>query len=296
MAEVHAWHPPVTGIAEVFHARFTDHAYPMHAHGTWTLLIVDDGMVRYDLDRHEHGAPSDVVTLLPPHVPHNGTAATAHGFRKRVVYLDGPQLDESLIGMAVDRPGLRDPLLRRRVHQLHTALTPTGEELEAETRLVLIRERLDRHLRRAAGVVPDRRDPVLAHRLRELLDTRIAEGVTLAEAARLLHAHPSHLVRAFGQAFGMPPHQYLTTRRVDLARRLLLEGLPLSETATAAGFCDQSHLTRHFRRVVGISPGRYARPGRPAPPVPESHERPSNGSPAVATGATGRPTRRTRRP
>ncbi|CAM3705452.1 hypothetical protein GCM10009799_27560 [Nocardiopsis rhodophaea] len=51
-------------MAEVFHAHFTDHAYPMHTHGTWTLLIVDDGAIRYDLNCHEHGALDQVVTLL----------------------------------------------------------------------------------------------------------------------------------------------------------------------------------------------------------------------------------------
>lgn len=71
-AEVRAWRPAVPGIMEVFHAHFTDHAYPMHVHDSWTLLIVDDGAVRYDLDRHEHGALDSMVTLLPPSVPHNG--------------------------------------------------------------------------------------------------------------------------------------------------------------------------------------------------------------------------------
>ena len=65
------------GIAEVFHARFTDHAYPVHAHDTWTLLVVDQGMIRYDLHRHEHGALRTAVTLLPPHVAHTGRSATA---------------------------------------------------------------------------------------------------------------------------------------------------------------------------------------------------------------------------
>jgi hypothetical protein len=53
---VHAWRPPVPGVVEVFHARMTSHVYPMHTHEAWTLLIVDDGKIRYDLHRHEHGA------------------------------------------------------------------------------------------------------------------------------------------------------------------------------------------------------------------------------------------------
>ena len=83
--------------------------------------------------------------------------------------------------------------------------------------------------------------------------------MTLDEAARLLHAHPTHLVRAFSGEFGIAPHQYLTARRLDRARRLLLDGLPPGEVAAATGFYDQSHLNRSFKRLVGTTPGRFAR-------------------------------------
>ena len=257
--DVSAWRPRVPGVLEVFHAHFVEYAYPMHVHDSWTLLIVDDGAVRYDLDRHERGTPHDTVTLLPPHVPHNGSPATPDGFRKRVLYLDSTHLGEELIGAAVDRPDLRDPLLRLRVGQLHGALVRAGEEFEAASRLALVAERLRTRLR-ATDVPrprPARVDPPLARQLRALLDERLVDGITLDEAARLVHAHPAHLVRAFSAAFGMPPHRYLTARRVDRARRLLLDGLPVGEVATATGFYDQAHLTRHFRKLVGVPPGRY---------------------------------------
>lgn len=254
---VSAWRPRVPGVLEVFHAHFVEYAYPMHVHDTWTLLIVDDGAVRYDLDRHERGTPHDTVTLLPPHVPHNGSPATPDGFRKRVLYLDSTHLGDELIGAAVDRPDLRDPLLRLRVGQLHGALVRAGEEFEAASRLALVAERLRTRLRATDVNRPARVDPPLARRLRELLDERLVDGIALDEAARLTHAHPAHLVRAFSAAFGMPPHRYLTARRVDLARRLLLDGLPVGEVATATGFYDQAHLTRHFRKLVGVPPGRY---------------------------------------
>jgi len=257
--EVSAWRPRIPGVVEVFHAHFTEYAYPMHVHEAWTLLIVDDGAVRYDLDRHEHGTPHDTVTLLPPHVPHNGSPATPHGFRKRVLYLDGTHLREDLIGAAVDQPDLRDPVLRRRVGQLHTALAHAGDELEAESRLTFIGERLRSQLRPNTGADTPRPDPALARRLRELLDERVVDGLTLDEAAGLVHAHPAHLVRAFSTAYGIAPHQYLNSRRVDRARRLLLDGRSPGEVASATGFFDQSHLTRHFRKLVGVTPGRYAK-------------------------------------
>ncbi|WP_406372869.1 AraC family transcriptional regulator [Streptomyces sp. NBC_00647] len=257
--EMSAWRPSIPGVVEVFHAHYTEYAYPMHVHEAWTLLIVDDGAVRYDLDRHEHGTPHDTVSLLPPHIPHNGAPATEHGFRKRVLYLDSSRLADDLIGPAVDGPDLVDPVLRHRVGQLHTALAHPGDELEADSRLTLIAERLRGRLRPGPVPRPPRPDRPLAHQLRELLDERLVEGIALDEAARLVHAHPAHLVRAFSGAFGIAPHQYLMSRRVDRARRLLLDGRPPGEVAITTGFYDQSHLTRQFRRLVGVTPGRYAR-------------------------------------
>jgi AraC-like DNA-binding protein len=260
-AEVTAWRPDLPGVAEVLHAHFIDHAYPAHTHEVWTLLIVDDGAVRFDLNRHEHGALRGLVTLLPPHVPHDGRAATAHGFRKRVLYLDTEVLGTDLIGAAVDRPGWADPALRLRIHQLHGVLDQPGERLAAQSRLALIRERLRQQLRGRVAPPPVARDPGLADLLRDLLDAHVVDGVTLDRAAELLHAHPTHLVRAFTHRHGLPPHRYLTGRRVELARGLLLEGRRPAEVATEAGFYDQSHLNRHFARMLGISPARFARTG-----------------------------------
>jgi AraC-like DNA-binding protein len=265
--QVTAWHPSVPGVHEVFHAWFPEHTYPRHTHDTWTLLIVDAGVVRYGLDRKEHGAVPSRVTLLPPDVPHDGRPARPEGFRKRVLYLDRELLGDDLIGAAVDEPSLTDPFLRQRIHQLHQVLVHQDEVLEAHSRLVLIRERLLQHLGRVTREAVVGPDPNIAHALRDLLDSRVQQGMSLAEAALLLDRHPAHLVRAFSLEYGVPPHLYLTGRRVDMARRLLLAGRTPATAASMAGFFDQSHLTRHFRRTLGVSPSQYARSG--TPPVRE---------------------------
>jgi AraC-like DNA-binding protein len=259
-AQVKAWRPGISGVVEVLHAYFPSHAYPSHTHDAWTVLIVDEGVVRYDLDHREHGLAQSQVSLLPPNVPHDGRSVHPEGFRKRVLYLEPERLGADLIGAAVDRPEYVDPALRRRLHQLHDVLADGKETLESQSRLALIEERLQQHLRRQVSGVPDRRDPTVATRLREVLDGHLPEGIGLDEAALLVHAHPTHLVRAFTREYGLPPHRYLTGRRVDLARRYLLEGRPAAEVATLAGFYDQSHLTRHFRRMLGVSPGQFVRP------------------------------------
>ncbi|MDI3404775.1 helix-turn-helix domain-containing protein [Streptomyces cavernicola] len=257
---INAWRPSVPGIAEVFHAHFTDHAYPSHTHDTWDLMILDDGAVDFALDRHRHGATGAAsVLLLPPGVPHDGRTVTASGFRKRNLYLDDSVLPHRLAGRAVDVPVFSDGLLRHRIDQLHTALAHAGDELEAESRLSLIRERLHFHLDALRPRTPGRAANRLAAQLRELLDSRIHSGMTLHEAAAVLHAHPTHLIRCFKQTYGLPPHTYLTGRRVERARRLLLDGRRPAEVATAVGFHDQAHLNRHFTRHVGTTPARYQR-------------------------------------
>ncbi|MGI5152322.1 AraC family transcriptional regulator [Plantactinospora sp. CA-294935] len=256
---ISAWRPKVPGIAEVFHAHFTAHAYPAHTHDTWDLMILDGGSVDFALDRHRHGMTAgSTVLLLPPGVTHDGRTVTPAGFRKRVLYLDTTVLPEHLVGSAVDGPVLDDELLRHRIHQLHTSLGHPGDAFEAESRLALIRDRLHEHFDTLAPVPPGGRSDRLAGRLRELLDSRIAVGLSLREAAAILDAHPSHLIRCFTRSYGLPPHAYLTGRRVDRARRLLLAGERPASVAVAVGFHDQAHLHRHFVRHLGTTPARYA--------------------------------------
>ncbi|GAB4357303.1 MAG: hypothetical protein Kow0026_17540 [Oricola sp.] len=64
------------------------------------------------------------------------------------------------------------------------------------------------------------------------------------------------MIRSFRKATGLPPHAYLRHVRVERARRMLLEKMPLAEVGLAAGFADQSHLTRAFKQITGMTPGR----------------------------------------
>lgn len=256
-ASIRAWRPEVAGVAEVLHAHFPSHAYPSHTHDTWTLLLVDTGVVRFDLDRHEHGAVPRHAMLLPPGVAHDGRSVTPGGFRKRVVYLEEQIVGTARVGAAVDHPGWADRELVTLVDRLHDALARPGDGFEAESGVALVADALAQRLDGAPAVV--RRDAPLARRLRHLLDDRVCEGVVLTEVARELGVHPSRLVRTFAAEYGIPPHRYLTGRRLDVARRLLLAGVTPAEVAALSGFYDQPHLTRHFRRFLGVTPAAYAR-------------------------------------
>jgi AraC-like DNA-binding protein len=254
---VRAWNPAISGISEVFHARFVDHAYPPHTHDAWTVFIVDEGAIRYDLETRHRGAAGAHVTLLPPHVVHDGRAAGTSGYRKRVLYVDTDVLPEELIGRAVDDPDVRDPKVARDLRMLHRALRRPGEPLEAEGHLALVGSRLRRHLRGRPAETDERRDDAIAAELRDLLDQHAFGTMTLATASAIVHASPARLVRSFTSTFGISPHRYVLGRRIDAARRRLLDGEPIAQVAAATGFHDQAHLTRHFRRQVGTTPARY---------------------------------------
>lgn len=253
---VRAWHPAVPDVREVLHATF-DHAYPAHTHDAWTVLLIDSGVVAFELGREAHRAAPGSIALLPPGVAHDGQSAVRDSaYRKRVLYLEPEWLPRGMPSVAVGRPTIGTRSAVSAVRRIHGALGSPGDLLAAEHWVHALRHDLLGHL---GSPVDEIRDAPLARRLRELLDDRLTETFTLAEAGGELGANPSHLIRAFSQAYGIAPHRYVTGRRVDRARRLLLDGRTAAESAVLAGFHDQAHLTRHFRRTLGTTPGAFAR-------------------------------------
>ncbi|WP_147917001.1 AraC family transcriptional regulator [Ruania zhangjianzhongii] len=255
---VNAWHPDVPLVQEVLHATFRRHSYPTHTHDSWTVLLIDEGAVAYRLDGAERHAEPSQLTLLPPGVPHDGQSATpGHPFRKRVIYLDPFWLPPRSVDAAAKSPWLCDDGAVQVARYIHGALSSRTDTLSAEYGIHKLQEVAQAQFEHTSVTT---RDIPLARRLRELLDDRLTERFTIAEAARTLRSHPNHLVRAFSDAYGIPPHRYVIGRRVDAARRLLLTGMSPANAAAAAGFYDQAHLTRHFRKLLGVTPVDFLLP------------------------------------
>jgi AraC family transcriptional regulator len=85
---------------------------------------------------------------------------------------------------------------------------------------------------------------------------RLDQDIALRDLAASLDMSVSYFCRLFKQSTGQAPHQYVITRRVERAKELLLkEERTIAQVAHAVGFADQSHLNRHFKRLIGISPG-----------------------------------------
>jgi AraC-like DNA-binding protein len=97
-------------------------------------------------------------------------------------------------------------------------------------------------------------------RAKELLSADLGGNLPLKDVARECRLSVSHFSRAFRRTVGVAPHNWLLTRRIDVAKEKLRDHrLPLSAVASACGFADQSHLTRVFTGMVGVSPGAWRR-------------------------------------
>jgi len=142
--------------------------------------------------------------------------------------------------------------------QLHASLERDSTALERQTRFSSLVDRLlgdvcERPIRPAEATG----EPAAVRRARQLLQERWADNVQLDELVTVSGVGRFHLIRAFHATVGLPPHAYQIRIRVTRAMQLIRLGVPLVEVALHTGFADQSHLTRHFSRVIGVSPGRY---------------------------------------
>jgi AraC family transcriptional regulator len=100
----------------------------------------------------------------------------------------------------------------------------------------------------------------------EYVEGHLDTGLTLEQMAAAAHLSPYHFARQFKVATGLPPHQYVLTRRVERAKQLLQTGsdFSLAEVAAHAGFCDQSQFSHHFKRILGVTPGNFRKSARTA--------------------------------
>jgi AraC-like DNA-binding protein len=181
--------------------------------------------------------------------------------------LQGAGFAPELIDAAADAMGLRGTLHFRApgfapgeratelAFAMHDALVrDDATEIERST---LVTETLSELV--CTSPPANGRAPLAVRRARSFLHDALADRVTLDDLAEHAALDKFHLVRAFRAEVGLPPYEYLTQLRVSRARELLRRGALVAEAAQAVGFCDESQLHRHFRRIVGVTPGAYAR-------------------------------------
>jgi AraC-like DNA-binding protein len=246
---------------ECFSARFVSHVFDRHSHETFSIGTTFGGVQSFRCRGERRDSTAGHLMLFNPDEPHDGWAGSRGGFAYRMLYVSGDGVSQ-LVGRsgAFTQPVIRDDDLACRFAAATDDVLAPASSLQAAERLGAVLRvifqrysgvRVDADFRRTAGK--------RISRVRDLLESRYDEDVTIAEVADVANMSRVHATRQFTMAYGMPPHAYLNQVRIRHAKRLLLAGIPAARIAVEVGFVDQSHFTRRFKRVVGIAPLGWAR-------------------------------------
>jgi AraC-like DNA-binding protein len=263
-------HSALPGV-DLLQARYVTHRYNRHTHEGYVIALIEDGAEEFEYGGSLERAGTGSLVLVNPDTVHTGQAAVPEGWAYRCLY---PSI-EVVSGIADDLgaprgtpffpdPIVADPDAARLVRAVHRS----GEHGDALATSSLFRTMVEAVLRHARpGAHLDEPDGTAARmsraveEAREILHESLLDPPSLEELAAAVGVGAFPLLRAFRAATGLPPHAYLNQQRVRRARRLLDAGLRPAEVAARTGFADQAHLTRHFKRTVGVPPGAY-RQGR----------------------------------
>ena len=248
---------PAGQVLDLLHARVTE-PYAPHVHEEYAVGVCTAGreVIRYRGTLHYAGPGS--VVVLEPGEAHTGAPADPPAFTYRVMYPAGGLLSDGMWRTPRFRePVIADPGLAAELRRLHAALGPGAEPLDAESRLSwLLGELVRRHASPSRDLEVRGAGRVARLVMAQLAD-RLVSPPALAEIAAETGLSRYQLVRSFRTEVGMPPYAWLAQHRVAHARGLLERGCRPAEAAALTGFADQAHLTRWFRRVVGVTPGVY---------------------------------------
>lgn len=249
---------------ERIEAFFHGHGYQMHRHDTYALGITLAGVQSFQYKKSlRHSLPGNSMALYPDE-PHDGQAGNELGFRYRMLYIEPAVLQDALGGMPLPFVESGISTDARMFHALRNLLTQMDGAVEPLQQDDGIFE-LAAAMNAVSGQRPRRHaaDFQAAQRAREYIHEALDRTLTLDELAQVSGRDRWSLTRDFRSFFGTSPYRYLSMRRLDLARRLMVQGQSLAAAAALAGFADQSHMTRLFSKTYGIAPARWLRMVRP---------------------------------
>ncbi len=266
----HIWHNASLDVA-LLQASYVQHAYPRHSHDYYVITLIERGQQSFTHRGAKLFTPPGGLILINPGAAHTGESAGDQGFQMRCIYPTASHMQAALFeltGRHQSAPFFRDvrvddPSSAGSILRLHKALAQGSSLLEVDSRFTwtlaqLIRRYADLHFTEQ----PLGRERQAIARARRYLDECFSESVSLTQLAAHVSLSPYYLLRAFRAEVGMPPHAYQESLRIRHAQRLIRLGKPLAQVAAESGFSSQSHLTRSFKQIIGVTPGQYAQQHR----------------------------------
>lgn len=234
-------------------------AYAPHRHDTYTIGVTLHGVQHFGYRGAQLRSGAGQAFVLHPDELHDGRSGTEDGLRYRTLYIE-PRLIQQALGSR-SLPFLRgavsaDPRLRAAILAALEDPRIAVDDLQFDDGIVQIAEALaalDPSARRTVEAA-ERRAVATA---RAFLDAHLADRVSSQMLERVSGLSRFALTRHFRGCLGTSPHRYVIMRRLDRARALIRAGTTLAEAASASGFADQAHMTRHFKKAYGISPARW---------------------------------------
>ncbi|MER8613630.1 AraC family transcriptional regulator [Mesorhizobium sp. M0220] len=251
---------PGTAGMERIEARFHGNAFDLHRHDTYAIGVTLYGVQSFRYRGATHQSLPGQIIILHPDEMHDGGAGTEDGLRYRMLYLEPSLMLDCLGGGSLPFVGNAVVTDRDLRATLLSALGPLNQELD-ELFVVDFMTQLMQSLARHAGR-PGKPVAKTAWRAaslaRDYLEENVARIVRSDELEAITGLDRYALSRHFRATFSTSPHRFLLMRRLQRARRMIEADEPLAQIAIAAGFSDQSHFNRHFKKAFGVTPGRWS--------------------------------------
>jgi len=253
---------PAMPFAECRYSENSGRHYKSHMHQTFSVGAINRGEVIYQVDGQTALLRPGSLALINPEILHSCNPTKSQMRSYYMLYLDIDwclQLQQSLWQIEtfnpVNRILLEDDLLYQQYIVVLESLMGKDDLLEKEQLLV---ELIERIFLQACEPAKKKNVPSLEiEQLKLQLSENLDQDISVKQLATAQQANSYTLLRHFKAATGITPHAYRLNCRIELARRLLQEGLELSQVALECGFFDQSHFHRHFKAITTVTPKEY---------------------------------------
>ena len=262
---VRFWRDQRFGGLECLSATFHRLEFAPHTHETYCIGVMEAGIQKSRICGASHSAGAGDFYFINPDVVHEGRP-DIDGYRYRMIY---PSVDlmngllEDATGKAVhtmpafQNDTLAAPQFSEKFLKLHRQMEEGKDRLATESQFHALMVDLVNAFGDKPIVLAGSKAGKAVHRARDYLDAHFDADISLADVSAVAGLSRAHLIRAFKAEFHVPPHAWLTDRRIREARRLLRKGADIADTAADCGFADQAHLTRHFKARIGVTPAVY---------------------------------------